>query len=212
MTPERLQRITEVVSNRQLDLTVVLENVHDPHNIAAVLRSCDSVGIGEIYGLYTDPTIDLDHFKMGKKSSSGARKWVDVYLFDDPEKCFSAIKTKYQRIIATHLGEGDAVDLYDVDFTGSLALLFGNEHEGLSEVALDYADQNFVIPQAGMVRSLNISVACAVTLYEAMRQRRKKGLYDNHSATLPSSHKDLLNEYCRRHEEKYKGSTIRRLE
>ena len=209
MTPQRLKRIKEVVSTRQLDLTVILENVHDPHNIAAVLRTCDSVGIREIFGLYTDPSIDLDHFKIGKKTSSGARKWVDVYLFEEIEQCFATVRKSYQRILATHLGKETTTGLFEMDLNGSLALMFGNEHDGLSKAALQHADDNFVIPQMGMVRSLNISVACAITLYETMRQRMGSGKYSRDTNNLDPERQRLLEEYCERHETKYKGRAFR---
>ena len=201
ITSERLNKFKRVVACRQPDLTVVLENVHDPHNIGAVLRTCDSVGIKEIFVLYTEPQLTEDRFKMGKKTSAGARKWVDVHLYRNAEACFRHIKKKYQRVLSTHLSE-DAKNLYELDLSASVALLFGNEHEGVSQEALRYSDGNFVIPQMGMVRSLNISVACAVTLYEASRQRRVKGYYGNHPGWPESQRAALLEDYLERHYQK----------
>ncbi len=201
MTSERTEKFKRVADARQGDLTVVLENVHDPHNIGAVLRTCDSVGIHEIYVLYTDPNLSEENIKLGKRSSSGARKWVTVNHYTDPHKCFEAIKKKYQRIFATHLSQ-DAEDLYQLDLTQPVALLFGNERDGLSETALSYIDGNFIIPQIGMVESLNISVACAVSIYEAYRQRSLKDFYKNNPTTTDIQKTAVLEEYTSRHKRK----------
>ncbi|RYY43287.1 MAG: RNA methyltransferase, partial [Chitinophagaceae bacterium] len=167
MTPERKARIERVLQRRQPDLTVVLENVFDPHNISAVMRSCDAVGIQEIYVLTTRIP---RHEKWGTRSSSSAAKWLTVHQYDNLEECVSAIREKYDAVLTTHLST-DAVSLYQLDLTRSTALVFGNEHAGVSDELRDIADGNFVIPQVGMIQSLNISVACAVSLYEAFRQK-----------------------------------------
>lgn len=174
MTPERKQKILDVLSKRQPDITLVFENVHDPHNISAVMRTCDAIGVQEIYILNTAPNTSKQY---GMKSSASAAGWLTIHHFDDTEACFTAIKNKYECIFATHLGE-QAVSLFDLDLTASIALVFGNEHAGVTKEALSYCDGNFIIPQVGMVQSLNISVACAVSLYEAFRQRNSKGYYD----------------------------------
>ncbi|MBX6380060.1 tRNA (guanosine-2'-O-)-methyltransferase [Thermoflavifilum aggregans] len=173
MTPERIARIRSVISHRQFDLTVVMENVFDPHNISAVMRSCDAVGVQELYVLNTRIP---PHKKWGAKSSASAAQWLTIYTFTDVQTCFAALRKKYQKIYTTHLSSTSA-SLYDLDLTQSVALVFGNEAEGVSEEVCRYADGNFLIPQVGMVKSLNISVACAVTLYEAFRQRWQAGLY-----------------------------------
>jgi tRNA (guanosine-2'-O-)-methyltransferase len=173
MTPERKERIDSVLSKRQDDLTIVLENVYDPHNISAVMRSCDAVGIQEIYVLNTKIN---PHKKWGKRSSSSAAKWLTIHQFTNAEECFARLRERYSRILTTHLS-GDAVSLYQVDLTEKTALVFGNEHAGVSEEIRALADGNFIIPQVGMIRSLNISVACAVSLYEAYRQKEIAGHY-----------------------------------
>jgi tRNA (guanosine-2'-O-)-methyltransferase len=174
MTPERQERLTRVLDKRQNDLTVVLENVFDPHNISAVMRTCDAVGIQEITVLNTRIG---RHKKWGAKSSSSAAKWLTVQQYTDPAGCFAALRKQYDLILTTHLSS-DAVSLYDIDFTKSIALVFGNEHDGVSEEFRKMADGNFIIPQIGIIRSLNISVACAVTVYEAFRQKKAAGHYD----------------------------------
>jgi len=175
MTPERHDKLIQVLSKRQPDLTVVLENVFDPHNISAVMRTCDAVGVQEVFILNNRIP---RHKKWGARSSSSAAKWLTTYQFDDASACFEALRNKYSKILTTHLSS-DAVSLHEIDMTGPIALVFGNEHSGVSDEIRGMADGNFIIPQVGIIRSLNISVACAVTLYEAFRQKNLAGHYDN---------------------------------
>lgn len=196
MTPERKNRLTNVLSKRQPDLTVVLENVFDPHNISAVMRTCDAVGIQEIYILNTKIP---RHKKWGAKSSSSAAKWLTIHQFTDANECFAALRKKFTKIMTTHLSS-DAVTLYEIDMTEPIALVFGNEHSGVSDEIRALADGNFIIPQAGIIRSLNISVACAVTLYEAYRQKEKAGHYnrDNMDHVMKQ---ELMKEWSLKEEE-----------
>ncbi|MCX6300085.1 MAG: RNA methyltransferase [Bacteroidetes bacterium] len=174
MTPERQLKFNAVLENRQANLAVVMENVHDLHNISAVMRTCDAVGIQDIYIINT---IIAKHPRFGPKSSSSAEKWLTVHQFDSVSDCVKVLRERYQKIYTTHLS-ADAVDLYDIDFaTSSVALVFGNEHDGVSEEIRNLADGNFIIPQVGMIQSLNISVACAISIYEAFRQKRLSGHY-----------------------------------
>lgn len=177
MTPERTAALAKALAKRQQDITIVLENVFDPHNISAVMRTCDSVGIQEIFILNSKIP---RHKKWGFKSSSGAKKWLTVHEFEQFESCVEALRKRYDRILTTHLSD-DAVNLYQVDFTGSIALVFGNEHGGVSQEMVAASDGNFIIPQVGIIKSLNISVACAVTLYEAYRQKTLAGHYDRNN-------------------------------
>lgn len=174
MTPERRNKLTAVLEKRQPDLTVVLENVFDPHNISAVMRTCDAVGVQEVY-IITNKI--PRHKKWGARSSSSAAKWLTVHQFENAEECFAELRKKYSKILTTHLSS-DAVNLYEVNMTEPIALVFGNEHSGVSDEIRLLADGNFIIPQAGIIQSLNISVACAVTLYEAYRQKSLAGHYN----------------------------------
>lgn len=173
MTPERKGKLLSVLNKRQNDITVVLENVFDPHNISAVMRTCDAVGVQELYVLNSKIP---KHKKWGARSSSSAAKWLTVHQYENVDTCFAHLREKYARILTTHLSS-DAVSVYEVNMTDPIALVFGNEHAGISEEVLKLADGNFVIPQMGIIRSLNISVACAVTLYEAYRQKSLAGHY-----------------------------------
>ena len=174
MTPERHQRLTSVLNKRQGDITIVLENVFDPHNISAVMRTADAVGVQDIYILNTKIP---RHKKWGAKSSSSAAKWLTVHQYENAEECFSSLRNRYSTILTTHLSS-DAVGLHEIDLTKSIALVFGNEHSGVSDEIRALADGNFIIPQVGIIQSLNISVACAVTLYEAYRQKSIAGHYN----------------------------------
>ena len=178
MTPKREEKFKRVIQQSQGNITVVLENVHDTHNIGAVLRSADSIGIREIYVVYTEERHSRDYLKLGKRTSGGTRKWVQVNYYNDVDLCYKAVKSKYDLVLGTYLKEDESsTSMFDLDLTQSIALVFGNEAKGMTQKSIDYCDGNFIIPQVGMVTSLNISVACAVTLYEAYRQRLNKNFY-----------------------------------
>ena len=196
MTPERKAKLISVLNKRQNDITVVLENVFDPHNISAVMRTCDAVGLQEIYVLNTKIP---RHKKWGPRSSSSAAKWLTVCQFDNAEECFLQLRKKYTTVLTTHLSS-DAVSLHSINFTKPIGLVFGNEHDGVSEEIRNLADGNFIIPQVGIIRSLNISVACAVTLYEAYRQKNLALQYDTKRLDHHTYNK-LLNEWGMQEEE-----------
>ncbi|MGZ5243019.1 MAG: TrmH family RNA methyltransferase [Bacteroidia bacterium] len=170
ISERRAEKFRKVLNQRQKSLTVVLENIHDPHNISAILRSCDAVGVFDVFVINT---AEFKSRKLGRKSSASAKKWVNVYYYDTVEECFAELRKRGLEIWVTHLSK-DAKDLYQMDMTRPIALVFGNEKDGVTQQAVDLADGNFLIPMAGMIQSLNVSVACAVTLYEAFRQRRQK--------------------------------------
>ncbi|MCX2727147.1 RNA methyltransferase [Thermomicrobium sp. 4228-Ro] len=175
ITERRLQRMREVLARRQPDLTVVLENVHDPHNVSAVLRSCDAVGLLAVHLVYTVEAFP----ELSENVSGSALKWLDLVFHPTIAACCETLRSQGFTIYATYLGDLEhSFDLYELDLTRPVALVFGNEQRGVSDEAVRLADGNFVIPMMGMVRSLNISVACAVSLYEALRQRRLAGQYD----------------------------------
>jgi tRNA (guanosine-2'-O-)-methyltransferase len=192
MTTEREQRITSVLDKRQDNLTIVLENVFDPHNISAVMRTCDAVGVQDLFILNTKIP---RHKKWGAKSSSSAAQWLTIHQYTDARQCFSELRRRAGSIFTTHLS-GDAVSLYQMDLTSRVALVFGNEHSGVSEEIRALADGNFIIPQVGIIKSLNISVACAVSLYEAFRQKSTAGQYDR-PGLEPARYDSLLKEWSR---------------
>ncbi|HUM47048.1 MAG TPA: RNA methyltransferase, partial [Chitinophagales bacterium] len=140
MTPERESRLTNVLLKRQFDVTVVLENVWDPHNVAAVLRSCDAVGIQEVYII--SPR-EKKESKIGRRASGSASKWLTIHHFREVEECFEILRQRYKKIYSTKLGK-DALSLYRMDLTESIALVFGNEKEGVSASAAALSDGNFI--------------------------------------------------------------------
>lgn len=190
MTPERKERLLTTLNRRQANLTVVLEDVQDPHNVSAVLRTCDAVGIQDVYVI---STMAPRRKKWGHRSSSSAAMWLTIHQFDNVEECMAALRAKYDKIFTTHLST-DAISLYDIDFTGSVALVFGNEQTGVSEKIRSLSDGNFIIPQMGIIKSLNISVACAVSIYEAMRQKTLAGHYDK-PGLPPDQYNTLLEQW-----------------
>lgn len=197
----RLEKFRRVSALRQR-MTVILENVHDPHNIGAVLRSCDAVGIDEVYILYTEDRLTFDRLNDLGSSSTGVKKWMQLHCFRDVEACFKMVMSKYNVILATHLAEA-ATPVYENDLTQNVAFLFGNEHAGLTEEALSYATGNILIPQMGMAQSLNISVACAVTIYEALRQRQMKGMYSESLNDSDVDRCEIYNRFVSIHEKSY---------
>ncbi len=170
---ERVAKVSSVLSRRQPDLTVVMENIHDPHNVSAIFRTCDAVGVLQVELVYTEekfPTI-------GKKSSSSANKWLLRRKHRSRKECIKTLKNEGFVIYATHLGN-QSHSLYELSLVQKVALVFGNEHRGVSDEMASLADGNFVIPMMGMIQSLNVSVAAAVSLYEALRQRSLAGQFD----------------------------------
>ncbi len=168
----RAEKFRSVIARRQRNLTVVLENIHDPHNVSAILRSCDAVGVLRVELLY-----NVEKFpRIGRKSSSSANKWLDCRRHTSVTACYAALREEGFRVYATRLGASSA-SLYDLDLSLPSALVFGNEHRGVSAEAADLADGNFHIPMVGMIQSLNVSVAAAVALYESHRQRSNAGIY-----------------------------------
>ncbi|GEM87094.1 TrmH family RNA methyltransferase [Meiothermus granaticius] len=193
MTPERLQRLRTVLDRRQPDLTVLLEQVHKPHNFSAILRTCDAVGVLEAHavlpskGLPPLPEAEgeaagslLSAIGSGKtysESSGSAAKWMFLQAHPDTASAFKHLRARGFQIYAAHLSE-TAVDYRTVDYTAPTCVLLGAEKWGVSAEAAEGADAHVAIPMLGMVQSLNVSVAAAVILFEAQRQRLQAGLYD----------------------------------
>jgi tRNA (guanosine-2'-O-)-methyltransferase len=166
----RLKKMENVLRHRQPDLTVVMENIHDPHNVSAVYRTCDAAGVSAVQLIYNSTKFP----RIGKKSSASANKWVERREFRDVQTCYEKLHAEGFVVYATHCGE-NAVSLYETDLTKKAAIVIGNEHAGVSEEAAQHADVLLHIPMFGMIQSLNVSVATAVILFEAVRQRLAAG-------------------------------------
>ena len=189
LTPERYQRIETVVRQRQRGLMVVMEAVWNPHNLAAIARSCDAFGVQELAftpRMYREEDIEM----AGNLSSASAAKWLDYRVFEnDSISALTTLKAEGWHLVATTLSER-AVSIHDIDFAAidRIALLIGNEKDGLSQEAQELADTHIVIPMMGMVRSFNVSVATAISLYEITRQRAQTG----RDYGLPQTEADVL--------------------
>lgn len=172
MTLERGKRIREVLSRRQPDLTVLLERVHKPHNLSAILRSCDAVGVLEAHAVSLEGRVPTF-----SETSASAEKWVPLITHADTPAAFEHLRSRGFQIVATHLSER-ALDYREIDYARPTCVLLGAERWGVSDEAAQSADANIIIPMRGMVQSLNVSVAAAVILFEAARQRAEAGFYD----------------------------------
>ncbi|MBP9679428.1 MAG: tRNA (guanosine(18)-2'-O)-methyltransferase TrmH, partial [Aeromonas sp.] len=153
MTPERFKRISDMLAQRQLDLTVCMEEVHKPHNLAAIVRTADAIGIHRVHAVWPKTWI---HKRKG--TARGSQNWVDVKLHPDIGSAVAELKASGMQILATHLSES-SVDFRAIDYTKPTAILVGQEKHGIGEEALALADHHIVIPMVGMVQSLNVSVA-----------------------------------------------------
>ena len=175
ISERRRIRLETVLHRRQPDLRLVLENVWDPHNVSAMLRTADAVGIQTVHLLYyiEEPPNLL---RKGKQSSASAKKWLDFRVHRSVDECVSELRREGFQIFASHLTD-HAATLHELDFSVPTAIIMGNEHRGVSEEICAQSDAVFHIPMMGMVESLNVSVAAAVTMYEALRQRHEAGLY-----------------------------------
>ena len=189
-TKKRLEKITRVVSSRQHSLTVVMENIHDPHNVSAIFRTCDAAGIPKVNLVYNYESFP----RIGKKSSASAFKWVDKEKYNSIDVCYSELRKNGFKIFASSLSE-KSKNLYDLDLTQKTAIIVGNEHRGVSDEAAKFADEIFLIPQFGMVQSLNVSVATAIIIYEALRQRLKAGMYDK-SELDNNTLEQMIDKWC----------------
>jgi tRNA (guanosine-2'-O-)-methyltransferase len=172
MRPERFRRLRAVLARRQPDLTVLMEKVNKAHNFSAILRNCDAVGVLDAHVVPPGRGLELHH-----ATSAGTRKWIRVHRHADVGSAVATLRRAGFRLVAAHPGEG-ARDYRAVDYTVPTAVMMGAELYGISPEGLALADERVSIPMAGMVHSLNVSVATALLLYEAMRQREAAGMYE----------------------------------
>lgn len=174
MTPERFEKIRQVLARRQPTLTVLMDEVNKPHNLSAILRTCDAVGVLQAHA------VPPEHGSLPTFSatSGSAEKWVPVRSHDTAVSAVNALRAGGFQVLATHLSQR-SVDYRSVDYTRPTCVLLGAEKWGVSDEAARVADANIVIPMLGMVQSLNVSVAAATILFEAQRQRLAAGLYES---------------------------------
>jgi len=173
LTPEREAKIRRVLALRQKTLTLVLANIHDPHNVSAIYRSCDAFGVPCVHLYYTDTAFPV----LGAKSSASARKWVQTVRHQNLDSLMAALKEQGMRVYATSCTP-QAKALGELDLTLPTAFIMGNEHRGVDQEFEGHVDEEVYIPMYGMIQSFNVSVAAAILLAEASRQRRAAGMYD----------------------------------
>ena len=165
IAPRRLERIEAAIAHRTYGMTVVLETLYDAGNMAAIMRTCEGLGVQRVNML------SIGAFKSERKITQGAHKWLDVHRYRDPQTCVQELRDEGYQIVATHFDE-TAVSIHEIDFTRKTAVIFGNEREGVSPELVKLADRCMVIPMCGFVQSFNVSVAAAMTLQHALRERR----------------------------------------
>ena len=161
----RRERIDRVVGARLVGLTTVIENLHDPHNGAAVLRSAEAFGLQNVHVVEA-----AERFRFSTEVSQGCEKWIDLHrhaTFDEARSCL-----REQGFVLYAAVPGAAVTLDALDFSRPAAIVVGNERDGLTAQAMSACDVQFTIPMEGMTQSLNLSVASAVILSHAVQKRR----------------------------------------
>ncbi len=171
MTPERYQRILAVLNHRQPDLTVLVDGVHKPHNLSAIQRTCDAVGCLQVHAVASERP-----FKVRRGIARSSEKWVEAVSHKSIDSAIDHLQGRGFRIVAAHFSDR-TIDYRDEDYTQPIAVLMGTEKYGVSDQALERVDGEIIVPMQGMVASLNVSVAAAIILYEAQRQRQNAGLY-----------------------------------
>jgi tRNA (guanosine-2'-O-)-methyltransferase len=185
MTPERYRRLREILARRQPDLTVLMDRVHKPHNLNAVIRTCDAVGVGRVH------IVPGERYYERPRNAMGARRFVRLERHGTLTHALAAVRQLGMELLAAHPGPR-SVDYRTVDYTRPTALLLGTELDGLTPEALSAADRHVMIPMRGAVASLNVSVAAAVILYEAERQRARAGMYDRPPSDDTASRRTLF--------------------
>ena len=171
LSDRRKARMRHVLERRQFDLTVVLEDLADPHNAAAVYRSAEAFGIGEVH-LVTDRA---PWPGVHPAVAASAHRWVETKRWWDPELCCKDLQDRGFTVLCAAL-DGEAMDYRDVDWTKPTALVMGQEKRGVSTPMLGRADGCVIVPMLGFANSLNVSVCAGILLSEALRQRREAGL------------------------------------
>lgn len=172
MTPERFERIKLTLHRRQPDLAVMTDEVHKAHNLSAIIRTCDAFAVPKVHAVWP-----YDDYRTFRGRAMGSQNWVDVETYRTTEDAIGKLQEDGFKVCVANFSER-AIDFRQYDFTQKTALMMGNEKHGVSDVAADMADEHLTIPMLGMVQSFNVSVAAALLLSEAERQRSAAGLFD----------------------------------
>ncbi|MBU4526120.1 MAG: tRNA methyltransferase [Desulfomicrobium sp.] len=192
LTEARKIKLRSVLANRQPDLTLVLNNIHDPHNVSAILRSCDAFGVFGVHLYYTKEKFP----SLANSSSGSAKKWIDLTRHRDAGTMIAGLREQGMQIVGTGFSP-TAKPIMDIDFTRPTAIILGNEHRGMDPDVKVHVPDEIYIPMFGMVQSLNVSVAAATILYEAMRQRLAAGMYGK-SPLDADRFEEVYADWCKR--------------
>tara|TARA_Y100001968_G_scaffold314963_2_gene341030 strand:+ start:27546 stop:28235 length:690 start_codon:yes stop_codon:yes gene_type:complete len=168
--PQRFAKLKHVLNRRMSDLTILIEHIDKPHNLSAILRTCDAAGVLEAHAVNRDGRTNTFN-----STAQGSQKWVALHDYSDNKSAIISLKKKGFKLYGTHL-DPNSLDYRECDFTKPTAFVLGTEKWGLSKTSTELMDENIYIPMSGMVQSLNVSVAAATLLFEATRQRKKKGI------------------------------------
>lgn len=175
MTPERYQKIKKILQTRQMDLTVIMDNIHKPHNFNAIVRTCDAIGVQDVQYIPVK-----EGYRQLNYYAKGSQKWVEAHQYKD----FATVAKEYQgkgyQLLAAHFSD-QAIDYREIDYTKPTAIIMGTELDGISDETAKIVDKHIIVPMHGMVASLNVSVASAVILFEAQKQRLDAGMYKTRS-------------------------------
>lgn len=189
MTPERVKKIRDVLSKRQPDLTILTDSVHKPHNLSAIIRSCDAFAVPDVHVVWPH-----HQYRTFRGRAMGSQQFVTTHTHDKVEDGINHLKKQGFQIVAAHFSDR-AVPHYDIDYTQPTAIVMGAEKHGISEAAASMADHHVLVPMEGMVQSLNVSVAAALILSEACRQRTEKGMIGNNPLN-EDTYQKLFFEWC----------------
>ena len=188
MTPERFEKIKDVLRKRQTDLTVIMDNIHKPHNFNAIVRTCDAVGVQDVQYIPVKKG-----YRRLNSYAKGSQKWVEAHRYNDFPTVAHEFQSKGHQLLAAHFSDV-AIDYRDVDYTQPTAIVMGTELAGISDETANIVDKHIIVPMQGMVASLNVSVASAVILFEAQKQRLAAGKYTKR-AMQDSRYEKLLFEW-----------------
>ena len=168
--PRRFERIKNVLNLRMQNLTVLVEDVNKPHNLSAIIRTCDAAGVFEANFINKNNTV-----KTFNSTAQGSQKWIKLNNYESAKSAISVLKNKGFKLYGTSLNP-KSIDYRNIDYSGNSCFVLGAEKWGLSDELISMVDQSIFIPMRGMVQSLNVSVATSILLFEAIRQRKKKNL------------------------------------
>lgn len=183
MTPERRSRLEHAVLHRRHGVAAVVDGIHDLGNASAIMRTCDGLGIQRVYLVDQAP-----RYRAARRTTQGSHKWLNIQRFREAGPCAEALKAQGYWIVGAAL-TGASITLDQIDITKPLAVVLGNEKDGLTPQMMAACDQLFYIPMVGLSQSFNVSVAAAITLHDIVRRLRAR---DGAQGDLSPEEQDAL--------------------